>query len=149
MGPLAARIARELLEDADTPGHLREPLFAASVQAWARAEAICRLLWAWLEGRDIMAGLSSVATATEDETHSRGTVSRKSVTRTLPSVLDQLRRWESIASSLRSKLGLDPASAAKVGRDLAATRYMAAAPLESALAEIERRRSLTAGGGGG
>lgn len=147
VGPLAARIAQELLEDADTPGHLREPLFAASVQAWARAEAVCRLLWAWLEERDVMAALTAVATTSEDETASGGKTTRKSVTRTIGSVLDQLRRYESIASSLRSKLGLDPASAAKVGRDLALTRHLNAAPLDAALAEIERRRALTAGSG--
>lgn len=149
VGPLAARIAEELLEDADTPGHLREPLFAASVQAWARAEAVVTLLWRWLDGQDIEAGLTAVATTTEDEVASGGKVSRRSVTKTLPSVLDQLRRYESIASSLRSKLGLDPASAAKVSRDLALTRHLNAAPLDAAIAEIERRRALTAGGGDG
>ena len=151
VGPLAARIAQELLEDADVPGHLREPMFAASVQAWARAEAVCRLLWQWLEGRDVMAGLAAAATTTEEETQSKGKTSRKSVTRTVPSVLDQLRRYESLATSLRSKLGLGPASAARVGRDLALTRHMSAGatPLDDALAEIERRRALTAAGGDG
>src|SRR5690349_12295127 len=57
VGPLAAQIAHDLLTDPDVPPHIREPLFAASVHAWARAEAVCRLLWAWLEDRDIMAGL--------------------------------------------------------------------------------------------
>jgi hypothetical protein len=65
-------------------------------------------------------------------------------------VVDQLRRAESIASSLRSKLGLDPASAARVGRDLALARHLSAGatPLDDALAEIERRRALSAGGDG-
>lgn len=150
VGPLAARIAAELLADPDTPAHIREPVFAASVQAWARAEAVVRLLWAWLADRDIMSGLTALASTIEDEVRAKGKTNRKSVTRTIPAVLDQLRRWESIASSLRSKLGLDPASAAKVGRDLALARHMnaGATPLDDALAEIERQRALTAGGDG-
>lgn len=146
VGPLAARIARELLEDADTPGHLREPVFASSVQAWARAEAVCRLLWAWLEGRDIMAGLTAAATTTEEETRSRGRTDRKSVTRSVPAVLDQLRRFESHASSLRSKLGLDPVSAARVGKDLATSRYLeGATPLARSLDQIAARRAKALG----
>jgi hypothetical protein len=147
VGPLAARIAQELLDDPDTPSHIGEPLFQASVQAWARAEAVCALLWAWLEDRDIMAGLTAAATTTEEEKSSRGKVNRKSVTRSVPSVLDTLRRYEAHAAQLRSKLGLDPASAARLGRDLAARRYMDATPLSAALAEMERRRALTAGSG--
>lgn len=51
VGPLADQIAHDLLTDPDVPPHIREPLFAASVQAWARAEAVVRLLWQWLEER--------------------------------------------------------------------------------------------------
>lgn len=147
VGPLAARIAAEMLDDPDTPEHIREPVFAASVAAWARAEAVCRLLWAWLEGRDVIDGLTAAAETTEDEERTRGSTHRKSSTRTVPSVLDMLRRYEAHAASLRSKLGLDPASAARVGRDLAARRYMDATPLSAALTAIEKRRALTAGEG--
>lgn len=151
VGPLAEAIARDLLTDPDVPPHIREPMFAAAVQAWARAEAVCRLLWAWLDGRDIEAGLTAVATTTEEEAQTGGKVSRKSVTRSVASVLDQLRRYESIAMNLRAKLGLDPASAARVGRDLALTRHMSAGatPLDEALAAIEQHRALAAGSGGG
>ena len=150
VGPLAARIVQELFEDPDTPPHLHEPVFAASVQAWARQEAICKLLFGWLADKDIMAGLTALATTTEDETQAGGRTTRKTVTKTISSVVDQLRRAESIASSLRSKLGLDPASAARVGRDLALARHLSAGatPLDDALAEIERRRALSAGGDG-
>src|SRR5487761_1820062 len=149
VGPLAAQIAADLLADPDTPPHLHEPLFASAIQAWARAEAVCRLLWQWLDGKDVVGALSDLATTTEDEEASGGMVHRKSVTRHMPSVLEQLRKFESQAANLRARLGLDPASAAKVGRDLAARRYMDAAPLNAALAEIEERRALTAGGGHG
>ena len=150
VGPLAARIVEELLEDPDTPAHIREPIFQASVQAWARAEAKCKLLFAWLADKDIMTGLTALATTTEEETHEGGRTNRRSMTKTIPSVIDQLRREEILASNLRSKLGLDPVSAARVGRDLALARHLSAGatPLDDALAEIERRRALTAGGDG-
>ncbi len=77
-------------------------MFAASVQAWARAEAVVRLLWQWLEERDVMAGLTAAATTTEEETQSGGKTSRKSVTRTVASVIDTLRRYEVHAANLRS-----------------------------------------------
>jgi hypothetical protein len=147
VGPLADQIAAELLADPDTPPHLQEPLFAAAIQAWSRAEAVCRLLWAWIEGKDIIATLTDLATTTEDEETSKGKTRRRSVTRHMPSVLEMLRKYEAQAANLRGRLGLDPASAAKVGRDLAARRYMDATPLQAALAEIEERRALTAGNG--
>ena len=79
-------------------------------------------------------------------------MNRKSVTRSVASVIDTLRRYEVHAANLRSaSSGLDPASAARVGRDLALTRHMSAGatPLDEALAEIEERRALAAGGGDG
>jgi hypothetical protein len=150
LGPLAARIAQELLNDPDVPEHIREPLFAASVQAWARSEAVCRLLADWLADRDLMAGLTAEEVTTEAEKRTESTTRRKSVTRSVPAVLDMLRKYESIAMNLRAKLGLDPASAARVGRDLAVARRMNvdATPLDEALAAIEERRALTAGSAG-
>ena len=150
VGPLAERIAHDLLTDPDVPPHIREPLFAASVQAWARAEAVCALLWAWLSERDIMAGLTAAATTTEEERASKGRVDRRSVTRSVASVIDTLRRYEVQAANLRARLGLDPASAARVGRDLALTRRLSAGatPLDEALAKIEERRALTEGKAG-
>ena len=151
VGPLAVQIAQDLLTDPDVPPHIREPLFAASVQAWSRSEAICQLLWQWLTEHDVMAGLTSATTTTEDEEQVNGKVHRKSLTRSVASVIDTLRRYEVHAANLRSKLGLDPASAARVGRDLALTRHMSAGatPLDEALAAIEERRALAAGGDGG
>lgn len=150
VGPLAARIVEELFQDPDTPAHLREPIFQASVQAWARAEAVCKLLFAWLADKDILTGLTALASTTEEETHAGGRTNRKSVTKTIPAVQEQLRKAEILASNLRSKLGLDPVSAARVGRDLALARHLSAGatPLDDALAEIERRRALSAGADG-
>jgi hypothetical protein len=149
VAPLAARLAAELLADPDTPAHLQEPLFAAAIEAWSRAEAVCHLLWAWISGQDVMDALTDLTTAVEDEDTSQGHTHRSSMTRHVPAALELLRKYESVAANLRGRLGLDPASAARVGRDLAARRYMDAAPLAAALAEIEQNRALTAGGADG
>jgi hypothetical protein len=151
-GPLADRIARELLEDPDTPPHVREPVFAASVEAWARAEATVRLIWAWLAERDLMTGLTELTTSTEDEERREGGVRRKAAARHIGSVLEALRKYETLALNLRSKLGLDPSSAARLGRDLAERRYLdaSATPLGAALTVMEeRRRAIAAEGGAG
>lgn len=151
VGPLAAEIAQDLLTDPDVPQHIREPLFAAAVQAWSRAEAVCRLLWQWLADKDVMAGLASATTSKEDETQAGNTITRKGTTRTMPSVLETLRKYEAHAANLRRALGLDPASAARVGRDLALARHMSAGatPLDEALEKIEQNRALPAGAGDG
>lgn len=150
VGPLAEQIAAELLAAPDTPAHLREPVFAASVQAWAHAEATCSLMRAWLADRDLMAGLTSATTTEEEETQSGKTITRKGKSRSVPSVLEILRKYEAHAANMRSKLGLDPASAARVGRDLALARHMNASTtaLDDALAEAERKRELGTGDAG-
>jgi hypothetical protein len=148
VAPLAEQIKRDLLGNDNTPPHLHEPVFAASIHAWARAEACCQLIWAWLAERDIMTGLTDLTTSTEEEERGKATTTTKTTTRHVSSVLDTLRRYESLASNLRSKLGLDPASAARLSRDLAARRYMdaSATPLDAALAAIEKHRAITAAG---
>jgi hypothetical protein len=144
VGPLATRIARELLDDPATPDHIRDPMFAASVRAWARAEAVCTLVWQAIAEQDITGALADITHTDETEIAKRGTTTRRSVSRRT-TTLEQLRKFEAHAASLRSKLGLDPASAARVARDLAARRYMDATPLNAALQAIEERRALTAG----
>ena len=148
--PLATQIAGALLADPDTPEHLREPIFTAAVQAWARAEATCQLLQAWLAERDITAALTDLETEKSDEEHTAGGKgSRKTVTRRLPSVLETARKYETLAAKLRSQLGIDPMSAARLGRDLAARRYMDAAPLNAALDQIAKRRQELESGSAG
>lgn len=148
VGPLAEQIARELLADPDTPPHVREPVFAAAVTAWARTEAVVRLLWAWLEERDILAALTDLTTEQEEQETRKGSATRKTTIRHIGSVLDTLRRYETLAASQRGKLGLDPASAARLGRDLAARRYLDAnaTPLAAALTAIEENRRAITGG---
>lgn len=148
-GPVADQIATDLLADADTPGHLREPVFAAAVMAWAQAEAVCQLLREFVSGRPIEAAMTEVTSGTEDEERHGDSVSRKSRVRRIASALDALRKWEAHAANLRSRLGLDPMSAARVGKDLATSRYLGGAtPLAGALDQIAARRAkaLEAGG---
>ena len=110
-----------------------------------------RLLWAWLEERDILTALTDLTKATEDEETFKGGATRKTTTRHIGSVLDTLRRYETLASNQRSKLGLDPSSAARLGRDLAARRYLDAnaTPLAAALTAIEENRRAITGGDDG
>jgi len=150
VAPLAAQIAQELLENAETPEHLREPMFAPAVQAWARAEAVAELLFRHLSGLDLQAAMTDLTTADEEERTTKSKTTRRSTTRRTTAAHDQWHRASAHAASLRSKLGLDPASAARVGRDLAARRYLdGATPLSAALETMEKRRALTAGGDGG
>ena len=119
MAPLADGCAAGLLEDADTPDYLRAAAYMPAVQAWARAEAIAALLWDYLAERDIEAALTERIEGTETEDRGEGgSVRRTSVSRRVMSVLDQLHKHESRALHLRSKLGLDPLSRARIMRDL-------------------------------
>lgn len=148
VGPLAAQIAAGLLADAETPEHLREPVFSAAVQGWARAEAVCALLRDFLDGQDIEAALTETTKGAEKEEREGTTARRTSVTRRVTAALDASRRWEAHAANLRSKLGLDPVSAARVGRDLATSRYLqSATPLDAALDQIAERRRKALGPG--
>lgn len=141
-GPLAEQIAADLLASEDTPAHLHEPLFAASVMAWAQAEAVCQQLRAFVGGQDLEDSMAELATEEQDEVRDRSGTRRTSTARRVASALDQLRKWESLAASQRARLGLDPASAAKVGRDVAARRYLDghSTPLDTALEKIDARR---------
>ena len=151
VGPLAAQIAAELLADPDTPAHLHESLFASSLIAWARAEAICQLLWRYLEGQDdIAAAMTEVTTGIETEEATNRKTTRKTAGKRVASVLDTLRRYETLAGNLRGRLGLDPASAARIGRDLAQRRhYDGATPLDQAVSKtitaMAQHQALPAG----
>jgi hypothetical protein len=147
-GPVAERIVADLLADPETPEHLHEPLFLPAIEAWAQAEAVCRQLRAFVADQPIEDAMAEVATEKEI-TEVTGTRSKRvSHGRRVTSALDALRKWEATAANARGRLGLDPASAAKVGRDIAARRYLdAATPLDAALATIEDRRRQALGPG--
>lgn len=143
---LAGHIAADLLARPDCPAHLHEPLFQSSIAAWSRAEAMVSLLWDYVSGQDVKAAITEVTTGIEtEEAERKGKITRRSAAKRVTSALDQLRRYETHAANLRARLGLDPASAARIGRDIAAGRhYGNATPLDQAVAELARQRALQA-----
>ncbi|UXM93312.1 hypothetical protein [Paenarthrobacter sp. JL.01a] len=104
--PIADALASELLLD-ETVAYLRAPRYAAAVQAWAQAEAKCALISNWVDGMPIEAAAASKQGQT--------------------SPLELLRKWETTAQNHRSRLGLDPMSAARLGKDVAQGRQADAA----------------------
>lgn len=149
VGPLADEIRDQLLADESTPEHLRRPEFGAAVAAWARSEAVVALLWTWLAEQDVEAALTDTTKAAEVEETTKGTTRRRSVSRRVTSVLDQLHRAEVRAAGMRRALGLDPLSAGRLARDLSQSRfYQVKSPLDVAVERIqaERQAALEAGG---
>lgn len=122
IAPLADQIAASLLSDPDTPPYLQEPSYAAVIRAWSRAEAVVSLLWDWLAEQDIGTALADTTTTDEDERRSRSKSRRHTTSRHVESVLTQLHRHETRAMNLRSRLGMDPLSRARLGKDIAGQR---------------------------
>ncbi|MGH3276590.1 MAG: hypothetical protein ACRDNZ_19965 [Streptosporangiaceae bacterium] len=123
VGPLAEQIAAALLSDPDTPPYVREPSYAAAVRAYARAEAVVDLLWRWLAELDPAAAMADTTVTDEDTAFSKGKSSKRTTSRHVESVLTQLHRHETRAMNLRARLGLDPLSRARLGKDIAAQRF--------------------------
>jgi hypothetical protein len=84
--------------------YLRQPRFTAELQAWAIAEARCRLLESYL---------GKLAEESGDELGDLGDERARSA-------WALLHRSETRAQSGRDRLGLSPLSAARIGRDKAA-----------------------------
>jgi hypothetical protein len=123
IAPLADQIASSLLSHPDTPPYLREPSYAPAVRAWSRAEAVVSLMWDWLAEQDLDTALADTTTTDEAERTSRGKSSRRTTSRHVESVLTQLHRHEVRAANLRSRLGLDPLSRARLGKDVASQKF--------------------------
>ena len=104
--PIADALASELLLD-ESLAYLRAPRYSAAVQAWAVAEAKCALISNWVDGMPI----AEAAASKQGQT----------------SPLELLRKWETTAQNHRSRLGLDPMSAARLGKDVAQGRQADAA----------------------
>lgn len=122
VGPLAEQLAAALLADQNTPSYIREPSYMSVVRAWSRAEAVVELLWRWLEQHDLDAALTDLTETDEDTEMTKGSASKRTTSRHVESVLTQLHRHEVRAMNLRSRLGLDPLSRARLGKDVAAQR---------------------------
>jgi hypothetical protein len=92
--PLAEQASSELVEAAPW---LNAPAFASAVLAWSRVEAQVALVGAWLAETGPLDSDGKPRSAAEF-----------------------LVRLERLAADLRGRLGLDPASRARIERDLAA-----------------------------
>jgi hypothetical protein len=110
-----AEVARASVEGSAT-SYLAEPSYRPALWAWGRAEARCQLIVEWLEDK------ASIGIDSDGEELG---------------ALRALARFEQRAMAMRSRLGLDPLSRARLGRDVAAGSVDMAKLMER-LAEAER-----------
>lgn len=119
VGPLAERIANDLLGDADTPDYLRRPVWRWAIAGWANAEAEAMLMRAWRAGMSAEESATEFSESAEDETRpASGAAARKARGKRILPSLEALHKVEVRAATLRGRLGLDPVSAAKLGGKL-------------------------------
>ncbi|MFC5996263.1 hypothetical protein ACFQE5_18840 [Pseudonocardia hispaniensis] len=119
---VAAEIEQTARTDPAWPGYLDDPAYTAAVRSWARSEAIVHLLGTWLDAQDIDAWMVSTVDSTTDTEKFEGGARTRTRARRVGSVLEQLRLWEASAARQRQRLGLDPLSRARLGRDVTAQR---------------------------
>ena len=137
VSPVAQAVKEAILADPKLPDYLRQPMFAHALDAYCFAEAQCIKLREYLTTLDLDEALTDTTITDEDETFGEGSATKHSISRRRESAQELARRYEAHAANLRSKLGLDPASAAKLGRNLVAAgidvaQAMAAMPDEDA-----------------
>lgn len=119
--PLAAEIEAAARKDASWPPYLADPSYRPAVEAWAWAEAVVTLLRRYLAGRSFEDALTDTHTEQSTEHHAGGTTTRSTSGKRTRAALDYLARWEATASGHRQRLGLDPLSRMKIGKDIAST----------------------------
>jgi hypothetical protein len=106
--PLAAELAtvaeRQAAEDGSPVAFLRDVTHRPALLAWARAEAQCQLLSEYLARKGDEAG-DGVGDLADPRVHAAYAL---------------LHRAEARAERMRSRLGLDPLSRARLSRDLTA-----------------------------
>ena len=119
VGPLAEQVVSEILADPASPPYIQDGSYRLSLEALGRVTAITILLWRWLEKQDdVEALLTDVTRSSETEDRDGGKVTRRSVSQRTESVLNQVRKYETLALHLRQKLGLDPSSRSKLAARL-------------------------------
>lgn len=104
--PIARRYIDEITDDPSL-SYLNQPRFHAGLWAWASAMAKVELLQAWVDSQPIEQAADS----------DRGKTS----------ALELLRKWMATAQTWAARLGLDPLSAARLGKDIAQGRQADAA----------------------
>lgn len=145
--PVADRIEAELLAGEDCPPYLRADMsYRPAIRAYARAQACVELLVGWLDEHDITDALADHEDHEETEETTKGSATRRGSSRRVQSALDALHKHQTRAATLASRLGLDPASRAKISRDLSQSRWFAGQPrpLDIALAQIAADRDAAA-----
>lgn len=104
--PIAQRFIDEIAADENT-AYLAAPRFQAQLWTWATAAARVELLSAWIDDMTIESATFS----------GKGQVSP----------LELLRKWITTTQTLSARMGLDPLSAARLGKDVAQGRQADAA----------------------
>ncbi len=122
-GPVAEQLASDLLADPEAPEYLRQPRWRYALRAWSYAEADLLLLQARRDELIRQEGPDEPLVEETDleESESRpamGSLSRVSRQRQRESLQRALDRADSKARGLRADLGLSPAAAGRLGRDL-------------------------------
>lgn len=112
IAPLAAVLANEILE---TSPHLREPEFRAAVLECARVQAQVEVLEEFIGEHGILGDEDKVRPAA-----------------------DYLLKVRKHAANMASRLGLDPLSRARLGKDIAATQLDVAQILTQQREEAEK-----------
>lgn len=120
--PLAVEIEQTARTSPAWPTYLTDPSYEPAIRAWATAEAVCELLRRHLAGQDFSEALADHHEEESTETHSKGRSTRRTTGRRTRSALDLLTRWETTAANHRGRLGLDPLSRARLGRDVTSAR---------------------------
>lgn len=110
--PIARRYLAEIADDPSLE-YLQQARFHAGLWLWASAMAKVELIAEWVDGQDIEDAADSKAGKT--------------------SALELLRKWMATAQTWASRLGLDPLSAARLGKDVAQGRQADAATTLTAL----------------
>lgn len=118
--PLATSLVEGLLADDDV-AYLRGASYRPACWAWARAEATVQLLVEHIETiGGLVEALNERGSEKSEETHSGGHTHRVSQSVRTASALAALDRAERHAQTCRSRLGLDPVSRFRMGKDVAA-----------------------------
>ena len=112
--PLAHGFIAEVLADPNT-SYLSQPRFSSALWQWASAQAKVQLISTWIDDMTFEQSADSMDGQT--------------------SPLELLRKWMATAQTWAARLGLDPLSAARLGKDVAQGKQADAA------GELTRLRS--------
>ncbi len=124
VGPLAAKIRAELLGDPDCPAYLRDRGWRFTIESWSEARAELVLLRDWRDKLTAEEAATEHTFSEDDEMRpSQGRMSRRSHAQRVESVLAAIDRVERRAERLGAKLGLDPLSRSKLGKNITSQQF--------------------------